>query len=62
MSILSACLIIAAVTHVALIETVEHVGIAGFWAGYICQAILGISSISQLVSRDSTRGHSLEAL
>ncbi|KAF2239706.1 hypothetical protein EV356DRAFT_108224 [Viridothelium virens] len=36
----------------------SHVN-AGFWAGFGCQILIGYASIAQLISRNSTRGHSL---
>ncbi|EMR85854.1 putative integral membrane protein [Botrytis cinerea BcDW1] len=32
---------------------------ASFWSGYTCQVIVSWSAIAQLVSRESTRGHSI---
>ncbi|THV49637.1 hypothetical protein BGAL_0186g00260 [Botrytis galanthina] len=32
---------------------------ASFWSGYACQVIVSWSAIAQLVSRESTRGHSI---
>lgn len=35
------------------------VDIAAFWSGFACQLFLGVSSVAHLLSKDSTRGHSL---
>ncbi|RWA05962.1 hypothetical protein EKO27_g9148 [Xylaria grammica] len=33
---------------------------AAFWSGFACQNLLGILSVSQIISRDNTSGHSRE--
>lgn len=42
----------------ALILTLDDSYQAGFWTGFGCQALLGCSSVVQLLSRNDTRGHS----
>lgn len=41
------------------VQLFDDPGVACFWAGYACQVIVSWSALSQLLSRGSTRGHSM---
>lgn len=45
--------------HGTFVQLFEDPGVACFWAGYACQVIVSWSALSQLLSRGSTRGHSM---
>jgi len=46
--------------HWTFVMLFDDASIACFWAGYACQVIVSWSSLAQLVSRGSTRGHSMK--
>ena len=45
--------------HGTFVQLFDDQGVACFWAGYACQVVVSWSSLWQLVSRGSTRGHSM---
>jgi len=45
--------------HWALITTIGSPDDAGLWSGFATQVLLGFGSVVHLLSRNSTRGHSL---
>ena len=47
------------VAHWAFAKSFVDLCEAGFWGGFVCQSMISWSSVAQLLSRSSTRGHSL---
>ena len=45
--------------HWVFIKMCATPGEAAFWSGFTCQALLGCSSVAQLMSRDNTSSHSI---
>ena len=45
--------------HGLFVQLFDDVGVACFWAAHACQVVVSWFSLSQLVSRGSTRGHSI---
>ena len=56
--VLAAGITVMGLVHWAFVKYCTTPDIAVLWSGFLCQALLGFGSIAQLMSRDSTRGHS----